>query len=75
MGVSAVVGGWYYAYNLAVYGYVYPHQLDAHAVMAIMPPGSRTLLDYLWIPPATLWDPRLRIRTRCFATAVVVGRG
>jgi hypothetical protein len=56
-GVAGIVGGWFLARNLLVYGYVYPHQLDVHAVMATMPPGTRDLLDYLRLPLATLWRP------------------
>ena len=29
--VGGAVGGWFYARNLLVYGYLYPHGLDVHA--------------------------------------------
>lgn len=56
--VGGVVGGWFYVHNLVSYGYLYPQDLDLHAVMFTMPPGFRTLRDYLWIPLATWTDPR-----------------
>jgi hypothetical protein len=56
---ALVVGGWFFAHNWLEYGYIYPHRLDAHAVMGTMPPGSRSILDYLRIPLATFTDPRL----------------
>jgi hypothetical protein len=57
--VALVVGGWFYAHNWLEYGYIYPHRLDAHAVMGTMPPGSRTLADYVRVPLATFTDPRM----------------
>ncbi len=56
-GVGGGIGGWFFVYNLAVYGYVYPYQLDVHAIMATMPPGERTLLDYLYVPLASVLSP------------------
>jgi hypothetical protein len=56
---ALVVGGWFYAHNWIEYGYIYPHRLDAHAVMGSMPPGSRSIVDYLRVPLATLSDPRM----------------
>jgi 4-amino-4-deoxy-L-arabinose transferase-like glycosyltransferase len=56
-GVAGLVGGWFLARNLLVYGYVYPYQLDVHAVMATMPPGAREWLDYLRVPLATVTLP------------------
>ena len=56
-GVASLVGGWFFARNLIVYGYVYPHELDVHAVMATMPPGTRGVLDYLRVPLVTLTSP------------------
>ncbi len=49
---AALLGGWFYAHNLAVYGYLYPHGLPIHSEMFDMPPGSRTLIDYLRFPLA-----------------------
>jgi 4-amino-4-deoxy-L-arabinose transferase-like glycosyltransferase len=55
--VGALVGGWFFAHNLAVYGYIYPYKLDVHAIMATMPPGERTLFDYVYVPLATVFSP------------------
>jgi hypothetical protein len=49
---AALFGGWFYLRNLLAYGYLYPHGLPVHAGMFEMPPGSRTLLDYLYVPLA-----------------------
>jgi len=57
--VTAVVGGWYYVRNLILYGYLYPHGLEAHKVMFTMPPGDRQFLDYLRFPLATWTDPQV----------------
>jgi hypothetical protein len=56
---AAVVGGWFYARNLIAYGYLYPQDLEVHAVMFEMPPGERGVLDYLRLPMATFSDPQL----------------
>ena len=57
--VALLVGGWYYAHNLIEYGYLYPQDLLVHEVMFTMPPGSRSIADYLYIPLATWLDPQL----------------
>lgn len=49
---AALLGGWFYLRNLVAHGYLYPHGLPVHAGMFEMPPGSRTLFDYVWIPLA-----------------------
>jgi hypothetical protein len=59
LSVAAVVGGWFYLRNLVAYGYLYPHGLSVHAVMFEMPPGERSVLDYLRLPLATLLEPQL----------------
>ena len=59
VGVATAVGGWFYLRNLAAYGYLYPHGLSVHALMFDMPPGERSLLDYLRLPLATLREPQL----------------
>jgi 4-amino-4-deoxy-L-arabinose transferase-like glycosyltransferase len=56
---ALLVGGWFYVWNLVTYGYIYPHGLDVHSVMFSMPPGTRTVSDYLWIPWQTFSDPHL----------------
>jgi hypothetical protein len=56
---GTLIGGWFYARNLAVYGYLYPHGLPQHQVMYSMPPGERHPGDYVRIPLATFTDPQL----------------
>ena len=56
---AALVGGWYYARNLANWGYLYPQDLQVHEVMFTMPPGDRTAIDYVQIPLSTWTDPQL----------------
>jgi hypothetical protein len=51
-GAAALLGGWFYLRNLVAYGYLYPHGLPVHAGMFEMPPGSRTLADYVRVPLA-----------------------
>jgi len=57
--VAGVVGGWFYARNRIVYGYFQPEKLPVHEVMFDMPPGHRSVADYLYVPFATWTDPRL----------------
>lgn len=57
--LTAAVGGWYYLRNLIEYGYVYPHGLEVHKIMFTMPPGERTILDYLRIPLSLWRDPQV----------------
>jgi hypothetical protein len=57
--VAALVGGWYFARNRILYGYVQPFGLPAHEMMFTMPPGERSLADYLRVPLATWTDPQL----------------
>lgn len=59
VGVALLVGGWFYARNLAVYGYLYPQDLAVHGLMHTMPPGERHVLDYMRFPLATFSDPQL----------------
>jgi hypothetical protein len=56
---AALVGGWYFARNRILYGYVQPFGLPAHEAMFTMPPGERGLADYLRVPLATWTDPQL----------------
>jgi len=58
-GVALVVGGWFYGRSLVLYGFLYPHSLDAHSIMLSMPPGERSLLDYLPFSMAMLTDTRV----------------
>ena len=57
--VSLSVGGWFYIRNYLLYGFIYPQDLELHAVMFEMPPGSRGLFDYFFIPLSTWTDPQL----------------
>jgi hypothetical protein len=57
--VASVVGGWPYARNLVKHGYLYPHDLEVHAVMHSMPPGERSISDYFRVPLATFSDPQV----------------
>jgi hypothetical protein len=57
--VASLVGGWFFVWNLLTYGYLYPHGLEVHSVMFSMPPGVRTMSDYLWIPRQTFIEPHL----------------
>jgi hypothetical protein len=56
---AALVGGWYFARNRILHGYVQPFGLPAHELMFEMPPGERSLADYLRVPLATWTDPQL----------------
>jgi hypothetical protein len=56
---AALVGGWFYARNQALYGYLYPQDLSLHEIMFTMPPGDRELLDYVRIPLDTWRDPQV----------------
>ena len=58
-GVALAVGGWYYGRNLALYGYLYPQDLSTHELMFSMPPGERSVSDYLYVPLATFTDPQV----------------
>ena len=57
--VAAGVGGWFYARNLIGWGYLYPHALPVHEIMFSMPPGERSLMDYVYVPLATFSDPQV----------------
>jgi hypothetical protein len=57
--VAAVVGGWFFARNRIEYGYFQPHALPAHQLMLGMPPGERTLGDYVRFPLSTFTDPQV----------------
>lgn len=57
--VALLLGGWFYARNRIHYGYFQPFGLPAHERMFGMPPGERSLGDYLRFPLATFTDPQL----------------
>ena len=57
--VAALVGGWFFARNRIEYGYFQPHALPAHQLMLDMPPGERTLADYVRFPLATFTDAQV----------------
>jgi 4-amino-4-deoxy-L-arabinose transferase-like glycosyltransferase len=59
LGATLLAGGWFYLRNRVLYGYFQPFGLPAHQVMFSMPPGSRELLDYLYVPLSTFTDPQL----------------
>jgi 4-amino-4-deoxy-L-arabinose transferase-like glycosyltransferase len=59
VGVAVVSGGWYYIRNWILYGYLYPFGMPVHELMFSMPPGSRSLFDYVYVPIATWTDPQL----------------
>lgn len=60
IGLAALAtGGWFYVRSYVLYGYFYPSNLAAHRIMWSMPPGERTLLDYVYVPLATFANPRL----------------
>ena len=56
---GSLFGGWIYLRYAWLYGYLYPYALDAHRIMFTMPPGTRSVLDYLRFPLATFTDPQL----------------
>ncbi len=58
-GVVAAVGGWYYLRNWIQLGSLWPFGLEVHEIMFSMPPGERSLLDYVYVPLATWTDPQL----------------
>jgi len=56
---ALLVGGGFYVRNLIAYGYLYPHGLEVHSLMFSMPPGMRSVADYLWVPWQTFTEPNL----------------
>jgi 4-amino-4-deoxy-L-arabinose transferase-like glycosyltransferase len=57
--VALLVGGWFYARSYLLHGYLYPHSLDAHSIILSMPPGDRSVLDYLRFSLAAFSDTRV----------------
>ena len=58
-GVSLAIGGWFHARTLLETGSVQPFALGPHSGMLELPPGERTLADFLRVPLATFSDPQL----------------
>ena len=57
--VSLAVGGWFHARVQLATGSFQPFALGPHTGMLELPPGERTLTDYLRVPLATFLDPQL----------------
>jgi hypothetical protein len=58
-GIATIVGGWFFLRNKLFYGFFHPFGLEAHHFMFTMPPGDRSLLDFIYIPLSTFWNPQL----------------
>ena len=57
--VSLAIGGWFHARTQLETGSLQPFALGPHTGMLALPPGERTLADYLRVPLATFSDPQL----------------
>lgn len=57
--IALLVGGWFYARSYLLHGYLYPHSLDAHSIILSMPPGERSVLDYLRFSLGAFTDTRV----------------
>jgi len=57
--LTLLTGGAYLIRNLVQFGFIQPVGLAAHAQMLEMPPGERSLSDYVSFPAATWTDPQL----------------
>ena len=57
--LTLLTGGAYLIRNLVQFGFIQPIGLAAHAQMLEMPPGERSLSDYVSLPAATWTDPQL----------------
>lgn len=57
--VALLAGGWFWLRNRWLYGWFQPFGLPAHELMFTMPPGARSLVDYVWLPMATFTNPNL----------------
>jgi hypothetical protein len=58
-GLAIVIGGWPYVHNRIEYGFFYPQNLMVHELMFTMPPGERSVGDYLNFPLSTFEDPQV----------------
>jgi hypothetical protein len=57
--VALLAGGWFPARSVFATGSAQPVGLPAHVGMLTLPPGERSLGDYLRVPLATFRDPQL----------------
>ena len=57
--VSLAIGGWFHARTQLATGSLQPFALGPHAGMLELPPGERSLSDFLRVPLATFSDPQL----------------
>jgi hypothetical protein len=59
LALALLVGGWFPARTLLAEGSAQPIGLPAHQRMLAMPPGERSLADYIRVPLAIFRDPQL----------------
>jgi hypothetical protein len=57
--MASALGGWFYVRGSIFSAYLDPEGLDVHAIMREMPPGERSLGDFVRVPIATFADPQL----------------
>jgi len=57
--VSLAIGGWFHARMQLATGSFTPFALSPHTGMLALPPGERSLVDFLRVPLATFSDPQL----------------
>ena len=55
--IAAALGGWFYVRQWALTGTPWPPGFSGHTLMLSMPPGERSLLDYVRVPLATFRAP------------------
>ncbi len=59
VGVSLAIGGWFHLRVEQSTGSLQPFALGPHTGMLALPPGERSLADFLRVPLATFSDPQL----------------